>query len=455
MKWLDLDLRSIAVFRIGLGLCLFLDCLDRIKYYGAFHADSGLVPRQLALDSLVGDVFRPLDLLMTGVPPWIPLISLTLASIGIIVGWRSTLFCVVAWFLNTYLQRTNPFILHTGDDLLGAFLLWSMFLPLGQRFSVDGLKSERLHHSTKLIGFVFALQMFFVLTVGAWQKDFHHWVVAGDAVHRAISYDLATVPMVHFLLDYPGLLGFLSRMSWLIEVLGGLLLLIPFAPHRLRLLAILLTVPLLVGIQVAMDVGHFPLLAAIGMLLFLPDQVWSDSLKTRKLDQQLTGRPSQRFHDGVLAVLAVFVLFWNLADKQDALPPWLKSLGHGLVIDQGWRMFAPKPSVQDGWYLVSGYKSDGVIIDLWRGAEELDLTKPSHIPEYMKSFRFRRYFTNLNSPHRTQLGPSAVQYFCSHTSDFGAVESVQIDFMLEETMGPGEDPKPIRRQPILLKTCSF
>ena len=35
------------------------------------------------------------------------------------------------------LHARNPVIQHRGDELFRLLLMWTMFLPVGQRFSVD------------------------------------------------------------------------------------------------------------------------------------------------------------------------------------------------------------------------------------------------------------------------------------------------------------------------------
>src|SRR5205085_9491381 len=54
-----------------------------------------------------------------------------------LVGYRTRLFTMLAWFMLISLQSRNRMIMQGGDDLLRMFMFWAIFLPLGAVYSVD------------------------------------------------------------------------------------------------------------------------------------------------------------------------------------------------------------------------------------------------------------------------------------------------------------------------------
>ena len=131
-----LDLRSLAIFRVGLGLLLLGDLAIRAGDLSAHYTDQGVLPRSaltarhyVSLHFLDGTAdFQGALFVLAG-----------LAALALLAGWRTRAATVVSWLLLMSLHARNPMILQGGDALLRLLLFWGMFLPLGARWSVDGL----------------------------------------------------------------------------------------------------------------------------------------------------------------------------------------------------------------------------------------------------------------------------------------------------------------------------
>ena len=141
MRWLrglSLDLRSVALFRIALGLCVVADILTRIPQIDEFYTDRGVMPREAIFGAWHGTWAISIHF-MSG--QWLIQFLLFLVAlvfaIGLVLGYRTRLCAIASWFLVMSVQVRSPLVLHGGDDLLRMLLFWSMFVPLNGRYSVD------------------------------------------------------------------------------------------------------------------------------------------------------------------------------------------------------------------------------------------------------------------------------------------------------------------------------
>src|SRR5689334_14974245 len=134
-----IDLRSLAAFRIAVGLILIWDLIMRSRDMTAHYTDEGVLPRTVLMDNylslrpylsvhiLHGSLtFQTLMFCIAG-----------LCALAMTLGYRSRPATIACWFLTCSLHARNPLIVHGGDDLLRVMLFWAMFVPLGARWSID------------------------------------------------------------------------------------------------------------------------------------------------------------------------------------------------------------------------------------------------------------------------------------------------------------------------------
>src|SRR5918912_4333536 len=132
------DLRSLAVFRIVLGLLVLSDLANRVTDLSAHYTDAGVLPRTDLIEEVLDPSKFSLNLL-NGQLLFQALLFATaaLAALGMLVGFRTRLMTVVVWVLLLSIQWRNPLVLGAGDILLHLLLFWGMLLPLGAYWSVD------------------------------------------------------------------------------------------------------------------------------------------------------------------------------------------------------------------------------------------------------------------------------------------------------------------------------
>src|SRR5262245_43844970 len=114
-----IDLRSLAAFRIGLGLLLLADLFGRAKTLREHYTGAGAFPRELAAEyGFDVPVFR-LFLLSEDARVQAALFAVfALVALLLVLGWRTRLVSVLAFVLLASLVRRNHFVCHTGDTWL-------------------------------------------------------------------------------------------------------------------------------------------------------------------------------------------------------------------------------------------------------------------------------------------------------------------------------------------------
>ena len=133
-----LDLRSLALFRIGLGVVLSCDLVQRIGDAESFYGDFGILPRSVLFSEFADPWYWTLHAFsgQSGAVALLFAVQLALA-LCLLAGYRTRPAALLCWLLVVSVQHRNEFVGHGGDQLLRTLLLWSLFLPLGARWSVD------------------------------------------------------------------------------------------------------------------------------------------------------------------------------------------------------------------------------------------------------------------------------------------------------------------------------
>ncbi|HEX4447904.1 MAG TPA: DCC1-like thiol-disulfide oxidoreductase family protein [Polyangiaceae bacterium] len=134
------DGRSLAVFRVGLASVLIVDLLRRVPWLRDFYSNAGLLPNHTVL-------WRPplprlFSVFFVASQPEEAAVGFALAFVCffcLLVGWRTRLFHVLSFAMSTSLHNRILFAENWGAVALGALMLWTAFLPLGRRYSVDAL----------------------------------------------------------------------------------------------------------------------------------------------------------------------------------------------------------------------------------------------------------------------------------------------------------------------------
>lgn len=452
-----LDLRSLALFRVGLGVTLLLDLVVRSQHLRAHYSDAGIWPRAAWLANQRG----PLDWsfhLATGGELGIALMmgAAALCALSLALGYWTRLATALSWLLLFSLQQRNPHVLNGGDALLRILLFWALFLPLGQRLSLDRLQSGRGSAATTVrsaAAFALLAQIGLVYGFAAIWKDHPMWHGDANAVYYALSIDQFATAASGWLLARPELLRLLTIGVWWLEALGPALLFLPGFTGVARALAVALFLGLHAGFAIFMELGLFPLICGVAWLAVTPSVVW-DSLGRRRRGRGAgpAAAPAQldalRFRSGpALRSLAITSLLgiavaWNLGTRLPALHSLpgafiATDLGILLGLDQRWSMFAPYPLLRDGWFVAAGETGGGQRRDLLRSGAPLSWTKPERVSALYPTQRWRKYMMNLiDAENREQRAPFA-RFLCrewnASAKPADRIEAIRLVFMVEDS----------------------
>jgi predicted DCC family thiol-disulfide oxidoreductase YuxK len=301
-----IDPRSLGLGRIVLALLLLFDLFHR-AWGGVtlWYSNDGLLPNHTIL-------WRPPTQWMFSLffmASWpdeakLGFVLCGLIYVGLLVGWRTRLMQVLAVIAAMSLHSRVPFLENGGDWTVGELALWTAFLPLGRRFSVDALRASlrRRNESTaddlndraaleadatpvvSIAAFAVVLQLANAYFFNAVHKGGPTWRT-GSAVHYVLFQDRMVTWFAVWMRPHMSLA--ISRiMSWAALATEGMmpvLLLAPVYQPKLRRLAIPAILGLHLGFQVFINLGCF----SWAMMSFTPYLLSRD-------DWELLGRLATR-----------------------------------------------------------------------------------------------------------------------------------------------------------------
>jgi hypothetical protein len=309
-----LDLRSLALFRIGLGVTLLLDLQQRYPNLAAHYSDAGALPRRLA-------GARPwvFSLYFASGEPWLPalLFLVTAAAAALLVmGWRARWMAAVCWFLLGCLHERNEVVLHSGDNLLRLLLFWGAFLPLGARWSVDSRREPGQAPDASwsgAAGLALQLQLVVVyvdtglrkLAQPAWQR--------GLGVYNALSLDHVVSGLGELLEPHFPLLVALSYLTLVLEIFCPFLLFVRDERQRVRALAVVGFALFHAGLGLTLRLGTFSVVCIVAWAAMAPGPLWRGRAGSAPAGPDVvTAPPPFRRSDGVALLASAYLLVAGL-----------------------------------------------------------------------------------------------------------------------------------------------
>ena len=454
----SIDLRSLAVFRMALGGLLLSDLWVRSQDLAAHYTDWGVLPR----DVLAAHFTRPLSLfslhLVSGSAFWQATLFIIagVVACGLVVGFRTPMATCASWLLLISLQARNPRVLHGSDELLCVLLFWSLFVPLGARWSLDslirragdeGAHIERLPTSVCSVGAAgLLLQVCTVYWCTAGLKSWDVWWGEASAVYRTLNIDQIVTPFGRQVLGLPALTALLSRAVIVLEFLGPCLAFVPFFTPQRRLAVIGTFFGFHLGIAACTDIGLFPYVSMVSWLVFVPGRVWGHG---RPGPAVRTSRPAQV----AAAFFVVYIALWNLRGLEATsavrriFPWWASPVGYVLRIDQHWNMFSPWPLMDDGWFVMPGRLADGRVVDVWT-AGPVGWEKPAELRVWYPHDRWWKFMENMypgQKNRKAALGAFA-GWVCRVWDARGQpLARFQIFFMQETTLPDYQTTRPEKK----------
>ncbi len=464
-----IDLRTLALFRICLGVVVLADLEIRAAHLAAFHTNQGVLPRADRLTIFGGDYWLSISDLGGGSTTAAAILFVldALAATALIAGFRARWAALVCWLFSAGMRIRMPLIITGGDTLLIALLLWSVFLPIGARFSLDSMRARSdptpptVAASFATFVILFQVASLFVLSGCAKLGD-AAWR-SGDGVYYALAAEFYTTPLAHALREIRWLMAPLTFAVLAFEVGAPLLLLSPVRNPGLRTAFVVAAVLMNVSFWLCLRIGIFSWVTMVGVLLFLPKETWDRLVRGKERDQPMWRPERTRRHHAAsvaLAILFALMLVGNTPTRVRrglALPGFVGTIVNWVGLEQrGWPMFSPTAR-DHGWFVVPSLLANGSSVDLYDGGAAVDYERPALLSADFPSYRWRKYFMNLKRGggrgHRREL---YAEHLCrqwnEHHDASRHVVELELVYMRELTL-PDYRTQPARRVSLLRHRC--
>jgi len=486
-----LDLRSLALLRVGIALCLLIDLAGRLTDLEAHYTDVGVFPRDTAIET--SDPWHYSFHLMSGQPIFqAALFAIAaIAASCLLFGLHTRLSCVASWVLLVSLQNRNFIILNGADVLLRMILFWGIFLPLGARFSVDGVlyppssPPKKWEFSAATVFYTVQFIIVYVFA-GLIKLDVPAWRDGTGLAYALRSPEFASPP-VTWIVDNVPLMKVLNDFVVHGELWGSLLLFVPVARTFARVVLVVSFSILHLLIALFLSVGMFPLVAIVAVSVFLPSPFWDrwivaparwrarahevlrygnlarETLVARLAKPERTASPrtsalARWLTTAVGATSIVFVVFGNIA----AYRPLPFSLSEKLMwitpllrLEQRWDMFA-LPMTAGGWFVIPGRLTSGVEIDLYTERAPPSWREPHLVADMFANARWKKYFMNIAAPQFAQHRLHYGRYLCRSwgRTHVGAhnLEAFKI-YWMRQAVEPWENPGSAQRNMLWQHEC--
>jgi hypothetical protein len=450
-----IDLRALAVLRVGLGSLLLCDQAVALSNARLFYSDAGILPRVSLLQHALEDPHLWSLHLMGGSVAFqgLLLVVAMFAALALIIGWRTRLALIISWVLLCSLHSRNSCVLYGGDVVLRMLCFWSLFLPLGANASIDAQQhasaapARQIWLSTASLAMLF--QVAFIYWFTAILKYGNEWTRDGTALYYVFSADQFVHGLGRWLLGWPDVCRWLTLSTWWLEMLGPFIAFIPVRTPWWRLVVVAAMMMLHIGIALCMRLGMFPWVMVLAWVPFLPPMFW-DRITVRS---SFSGKLLAWIHDTVLKPLAQWlpqgqspfsrwqlhfitqsgvalclgiVFAWCLSSVEPpryawTLPPWARAVGYSLRLDQYWGLFAPTPIMNDGWLVMEAELYDHSHVDLLRNGQSLTFDKPRNLSSEYPDWKWQKLEANLaedSCKHcRTPFGDNLARQWSAEQRD--------------------------------------
>jgi hypothetical protein len=430
-KRFEVDTRSLAAFRIGLGLIILIDLIHRAPYIKLFYTDAGVYPRDLF--EVTYTYFNVATIHDLSGALWFQRLLFVIAglfAIAVILGYRTRLVMFISLLLLVSLQARNPAVLNGGDRLFRVLLVVGLVAPLGERWSIDAVRRGEARETVTSFGTAAVLaQPLAVFVSNAILKHQGDTWYSGEAVNIAFQNDVMTIHLGDLVAEFPTLLTIMNY-GWVLLLSGSVLfLLVPVG--RIRAVTTFAYIGAFTGMLLTMMVGLFPLLLTTAVLPYLPTVFWErvsdrvpDSWQARLPDAtQLgpLGRPpiERRFRGGletrgydsvvsvvrasgwsfltvVGALVFVWIVLFSAFDVTVHEPP--EQLDHTMITQQDWGLYTPDPSDGYIWFISEARLADGSAVDAFGG--EVTFDRPPDAANEYETFRHRKFKETVRASGR-------------------------------------------------------
>ena len=179
---------------------------------------------------------------------------------------------------------------------------------------------------------------------------------------------------------------------------------------------------------------------------FIPSSFWDRVFPSTA--QQPSGEVAtpRIYHSRALAVIAgamLLIITVNnvfglgvVKDRGIRLPRSFNLAVDLMRLDQTWRMYAPTPNIEDGWYTMPAQLKDGSQMDIWLD-QPPSLAKPKYVHLNYPDFRAKMLLQRLRLQPKSRIWQDTIRYYIrqwnSRHSEEQHVAKVLVQYVVEQS----------------------
>ncbi len=300
------DRRTLALSRIMLGFLLLMDLVHRGRAFREFFSDEGLIPVWMNLERRVLEgTFSIFNAFSSVGELWVLGALMAVVAVCLTVGYRTKVAQVLALLLFGSMNTRSVMLENGGFSIQNLLLLFAVFLPMGDRFSVDALlaslrrrreaTASELNNRRALsdpalaapfvsgIGFVIVAQVATIYFFNFVHKNGDQWA-DGSAVHYVLYNGRETSLIGGLLQDKipEPLILFMSRTTRAFEAALPVLVLSPLGWTWARRLVVFMMCTLHIAFGTAFVLGPFSWSFCVLATLFFTRDDWELAAATMR-----------------------------------------------------------------------------------------------------------------------------------------------------------------------------
>ncbi len=278
--YLTMDPRTLGLFRLVLGFLVTGDCLRHWYEARIYYSNAGVLTNHYHLfRPTSGFNFSFLHAFSTIEEVHVAFALMFLCHFFFWIGWHSRIFSVLSWIFVTSIDNRLVLVENGGYVVVNLLVGWAMFLPTGERFSVDALlrsfreRRERnaadlsatqasFSWKTKpyvsLISLVVLLNIAVIYYFNVVNKSGVIWR-NGDTVHYVLHLDRMVTGIAVFFREHMPV-PLMKLCTWSVLVVEAFIMMLIIAPEGRRItrpLAMLLMAGLHGSFGIMMRLGPF------------------------------------------------------------------------------------------------------------------------------------------------------------------------------------------------------
>jgi hypothetical protein len=260
-----------------------LDLVLRARNFRLFYTEAGVVPVTLATKVIPYEPFSIYYFTGTLGTAFLFLLH-GIVAILLVFGYRTRIMTVICFVFAASLYHRNPLVVSYSDTLYRMLLFWAIFLPIGERWSVDSVhrdQDEGARRSfTGIASALILFQVVYMYLINGYHRIGYELWRTGEGAAIVMGIDEMTFLLGDYLRSFPSLLVHGGRI-WLYMLLFSWMLIVLTGKWRSIAVGSFISVHAILAVTVR--IGAFSYVAISGLVLFLQRDFWDTARQVPKI----------------------------------------------------------------------------------------------------------------------------------------------------------------------------